>query len=96
MATAQWIRPAVSPGTFCALCTDISSFKADLAIAAYRIALREDLETLSLTVNELATMLHRGDSVPDPGPDTVLPAGAQVVAVGTPAAVEQLAELLGA
>ncbi|MCP4435167.1 MAG: cation:proton antiporter regulatory subunit [Actinomycetia bacterium] len=55
-----------------------------------------EAEIRSRTGASIAAVLHRGDSVPDPGPDTVLTAGAQVVAVGTPGAVEQLAELLGA
>jgi TrkA domain protein len=49
----------------------------------------------SRTGASIAAVLHRGSSVPDPGPDTVLPPGAQVIAVGSPEAVAALAELLG-
>ncbi len=49
----------------------------------------------SRTGASVAAVLHRGEAVASPGPDTVLTAGAQVVAVGTPEAVAALAELLG-
>jgi TrkA domain protein len=55
-----------------------------------------DAEIRSTTGASIAAVLHRGESVPNPGPDTVLPPGAQVVAVGSPEAVAALAELLGA
>lgn len=55
-----------------------------------------EAEIRSTTGASIAAVLHRGESVPNPGPDTVLPPGAQVVAVGSPEAVAALAELLGA
>lgn len=54
-----------------------------------------EAEVRSRTGASIAAVLHRGDSVPNPGPETVLPPGGQVVAVGAPDAVAALADLLG-
>lgn len=54
-----------------------------------------DAHVRTRTGASIAAVIHGNESVPGPGPDVVMPAGGQVVAVGTPAAVEALTELLG-
>lgn len=54
-----------------------------------------DARVRTRTGASVAAVIHGDESVPGPGPEVVLPAGGQVVAVGTPEAVEALGHLLG-
>jgi len=74
------------------LAIDWVNIDASSAMAGETIG---DADVRTRTGASVAAVLHGGESVPGPGPEVVLPAGGQVVAVGTPEAIEALTELLG-